>query len=185
VTALSRRSLGFGGVIGILVVAAVMGRVGGSPADEIATSARRAAPRSAAASATGPAVDDVRLELLQKQRTGPQEAERNPFRFESRAAARPAAASAPPIARPVTPSAGAPSGPPPPPSIPLRFIGLLEAPAQAGRVAILSDGRGNVFYGRDGDIIEGRYKVLKIDPDAAELSFVDGHGRQTIRLTGQ
>ena len=78
-----------------------------------------------------------------------------------------------------------PTGPPPPPPIGLRFIGLVDAPTQAGRIAILSDGRGNIFYGKDGDIIEGRYKVLKVSPDAAELSYLDGRGRQTIRLTGQ
>ena len=61
----------------------------------------------------------------------------------------------------------------------------MDAPTQAGRVAILSDGRGNVFYGKEGDIIEGRYKVLKVGPDAAELAYLDGRGRQTIRLTGQ
>jgi hypothetical protein len=78
-----------------------------------------------------------------------------------------------------------PQGPPPPPPIPLRFIGLVDAPSQAGRVAILSDGRGNVFYGKEGDIIEGRYRLLRVGPDAAEISFTDGRGRQTIRLSGQ
>ena len=62
---------------------------------------------------------------------------------------------------------------------------MLDAPQQAGRIAILSDGRGNVFYGKEGDIIEGRYRVLKIGPDTAELSFLDGRGRQTLRLSGQ
>ena len=86
---------------------------------------------------------------------------------------------------PIAPPVIVPTGPPPPPPIPLRFIGLVDAPTQAGRVAILSDGRGNIFYGKDGAVIEGRYKVLKISPDAAELSYIDGRGRQTIRLTGQ
>ena len=60
-----------------------------------------------------------------------------------------------------------------------------DAPTQAGRIGIFSDGRGNIFSGKDGDIIEGRYKVLKVSPDAVELSYLDGRGRQTIRLTGQ
>ena len=78
-----------------------------------------------------------------------------------------------------------PTGPPPPPPITLRFIGLVEAPSQAGRVAILSDGRGNVVYGKEGDTIEGRYRLLKVGVDAVELAYVDGRGRQTIRLSGQ
>ena len=32
--------------------------------------------------------------------------------------------------------------------------GCVDAATQAGRIAILSDGRGNVFYGKEGDIIE-------------------------------
>ena len=67
----------------------------------------------------------------------------------------------------------------------LRFIGLVDAPSQGGRVAILSDGRGNVFYGKEGDIIEGRYRLLRVGPDAADIAFTDGRGRQTIRLSGQ
>jgi hypothetical protein len=62
---------------------------------------------------------------------------------------------------------------------------LLDAPAQAGRVAVLSDGKGNVFYGREGDTIEGRYRVIAVTPVAAELSHLDGRGRQTLRLSGQ
>ena len=62
---------------------------------------------------------------------------------------------------------------------------MVDAPTPTGRVVFFSDLRGNVFSGREGDIIEGRYKVLKVSPDAAELSYLDGRGRQTIRLSGQ
>jgi hypothetical protein len=78
-----------------------------------------------------------------------------------------------------------PVGPPPLPPIPLRLIGLMNAPTQAGRVAVLSDGRGNVFNGREGDIIEGRYRLIRIGADSAELAYTDGRGRQVIRLSGQ
>jgi hypothetical protein len=47
------------------------------------------------------------------------------------------------------------------------------------------DGRGNVFNAKEGDIIEGRYKVRRVGPDSAELEYLDGRGRQTIRLSGQ
>ena len=78
-----------------------------------------------------------------------------------------------------------PTGPPPPPPIPLRYIGYLDQPGEVPRVAVLSDGRGNVFNGKEGDIIEGRYRVLRIGTDSADLIYVDGRGRQTIRLSGQ
>jgi hypothetical protein len=171
-----------GGAVAVLVAAVMMAR-GNDSTDSAATPARGAA--QAAATANMP-IADVKLELLQQHRPELVDAERNLFRFQPRAAPPPPAESRPAAApKPVAPGLAVPSGPPPPPPIPLRFIGLVDAPTQAGRVAIFSDGRNNVFYGKDGDIIEGRYKVLKVSQDAAELSYVDGRGRQTIRLTGQ
>jgi hypothetical protein len=179
----SRRSLVLAGAAALLVAAVMMAR-GNDPADTAAQPAQRgAAPAAAAANMP---VADVRLELLQQHRPALEEAERNLFRFQPRSAPpAPAEARVPAASKPAVPAIVAPSGPPPLPPIPLRFIGLVDAPTQAGRVAIFSDGRNNVFYGKDGDTIEGRYKVLKVSQDAAELSYVDGRGRQTIRLTGQ
>jgi hypothetical protein len=77
------------------------------------------------------------------------------------------------------------TGPPPPPPIPLRYIGVIETPQQPGRVALLSDGRGGLMHGREGDIIEGRFRVLRVGVDSIELAYADGRGRQTIRLSGQ
>ena len=49
---------------------------------------------------------------------------------------------------------------------------------------MLSDGRNPPFQGEEGDIIEGRYRILKIGVESIELAYLDGRGRQTIRLTG-
>ena len=53
-----------------------------------------------------------------------------------------------------------------------------------GPVAVLSDNRG-VYYGREGDAIEGRYRILRIGVESVDLAYLDGRGRQTIRFTGQ
>jgi hypothetical protein len=133
------------------------------------------------------AVTDIQLEALKAPRDDAPAPERNLFRFEVKAPPppppRPAVVAPPPRAVPTTPPV--PVGPPPPPPIPLRFIGVLNAPTQAGRVAILTDGRGATLMGREGDIIEGRYRLLRIGPDAVEMAYTDGRGRQVIRLTGQ
>ena len=76
-----------------------------------------------------------------------------------------------------------PPGPPPPPPIPLKFIGLVEK-ADGFKVAVLTDGK-VTLYGREGDIIDGRYKIVKIGVESIELTHADGRGRQTVRLTGQ
>jgi hypothetical protein len=165
----------------VLLVAVMMAR-DNEPGGTTAAPVRRGVAPASAPGAMP--VADVKLELLQQTRPELEEAERNLFRFQARPAP-PSPRAQPSASAPVAPPVTVPSGPPPPPPIPLRFIGLVDAPSQAGRVAILSDGRGNVFYGKEGDIIEGRYKVLKISPDAAELSHIDGRGRQAIRLSGQ
>jgi hypothetical protein len=161
----------------------------------------RGAPTSAAATRgassrtadddTGTAsfpVTDLKLELLEQSLRDLGEPQRNPFRFRPRSAPqvpRPAAASVPVASVAGPPKPSAPPPPAGPPQIQLRYIGLFDAPGQAGRVAIMSDGRGNVFQGKEGDIIEGRYRVGRVTADSLELSYVDGRGRQVIRLSGQ
>ena len=50
---------------------------------------------------------------------------------------------------------------------------------------MLSDGRGGLMYGREGDTVDGRYRMLRVGTDSIEMAYVDGRGRQTIRLSGQ
>jgi hypothetical protein len=145
-----------------------------------ATPARRAQNTPAAAAV--PAAPEVHLEALNAERPKP-ETERNLFRFKPKAPppAPPAVVrTAPPVTAPVVPA-----GPPPPPPlapITLKFIGVVGS--ENAKIAILSDGRNAPFLGKEGAIIEGRYRILKIGVESVEIAYVDGRGRQTIRLTG-
>ena len=47
----------------------------------------------------------------------------------------------------------------------------------------LTDGRG-VYQGREGDIIEGRYRIVRIGAESIEMTFLDGSGHQVIRQSG-
>jgi hypothetical protein len=133
-----------------------------------------------------PAAAAVRLPSLESPRAQPSEATRNPFRFERRAApdtqkpANPAESFA---LKPAEPTA--PAGPVGPPPIPLKFIGLVEK-VDGTRLAVLAVGEGRgPMHGIEGDIIDGRYRIIKIGMESVEMAYVDGRGRQTIRLTGQ
>jgi len=128
-------------------------------------------------------VADVRLDLLTASGGDTPTVSRNPFRFQERAVPVARRAAAPP--RPEFTAPPVPTGPPPPPPITLRFIGLIEAPPRTGRVALLSDGRGGLMYGREGDTVDGRYRMLRVGLDSIEMAYLDGRGRQTIRLSGQ
>jgi hypothetical protein len=130
---------------------------------------------------------DVHLEALDAERVRPKSGERNLFRFKPKPPPpppeppRPVQPTMPTM--PVNPVPQPPPGPPPVPPITLRFIGVVDSPTRGRKIAALSDGR-NTFQGVEGDIIEGRYRILKIGVESIELAYVDGRGRQTIRLTG-
>ena len=176
-----RRELAVGGV-GVALFGLLMVGCDDAPAAAVGRSARGAT--ATATVAKEPDVVDLRLHRLRTAPAASESVERNLFRFQSRQLPAPPPSPEPPEETRVPPVAVV-NRPPTVPPIPLRYIGLLEAPAQAGRVAVLSDGRGNIFYGREGDIIEGRYRVLQVTPVVTELSYLDGRGRQTLRLSGQ
>ena len=123
----------------------------------------------------------LRLDALKQAAPVPTASQRNPFRFQPKAPPPQAARPVQPPPQTYVPPPIA-TGPPPPPPIPLKYVGFL-APSQTERVAVLSDARGNPFYGKEGEIIEGRYRVLRIAADSVDIAYADGRGRQTIRLS--
>ncbi|MEO5935781.1 MAG: hypothetical protein ABIP81_01065, partial [Terriglobales bacterium] len=67
------------------------------------------------------------------------------------------------IAQPVKPVVNTPPvdpGPPPPPPIPLKYYGFASKPGEARKI-FLSSGD-EVFIAEEGQIIQRRYKILKI-----------------------
>jgi hypothetical protein len=71
-----------------------------------------------------------------------------------------------------------PPPPLPPPLVPLKLTAILPQGGQ--RVAYLSDGQGSVFQGVEGDIVDGRYKLLKVAEKTVVVSFLDGSGQKTL-----
>jgi hypothetical protein len=180
-----RRLVLLGGLLAVLV-AIVVSQTRGTPSTSTGgTTSNPTTPRGQ--TARGADIDQaevVKLEALEAPRPEPVDGERNPFRFGQRKES--PAASADPVRAPVPVEQVpvAPLPPPGPPPIALKFIGLVEAPTQGGKLAVLSDGR-SVFHGYEGAIIDGRYRIVRIGLESIEMTYVDGRGRQTIRLTGQ
>lgn len=181
----SRRQLGIlAGLMALLLVVVVYNR-DGDPVS--ATTA--AAVRTPAASRERQAVvvDVVGLDALTRGRPEPQAGGRNPFRFRAAAPVPGPSIAAGPnagVGGPATPvGTPVPVGPPPPPPIALKFIGVVEQAPSRLKLAVLSDGR-NVFYGKEGDTIEGRYRIERIGIESIEMAYIDGRGRQTLRLSG-
>jgi hypothetical protein len=133
------------------------------------------------------AVPDVNLEDLKQPRPDAVGGRRNPFRFyvpppppdpEPAPIKRP-----PPVAVEVLPPP-VPAGPPAPPPIPLKFIGVIEGVPGVGKVAAFSDCR-STMRGGEGDIIDGRYRLVRIGIESVVMEYVDGRGRTTIRMGGE
>jgi len=146
----------------------------GVPATPRAIPAREAAARDRAES-----VPALRLAALKATKAEPVEKGRNLFREQ------PKAPPPQPIVAPPPPPAPDPNAPPPPPPPPppitLRLVGIVQG---SGRpIAALTDGR-DVFYGREGDIIEGRYRIVKVNVESIDIAYVDGRGQRRLGLTG-
>ena len=124
-----------------------------------------------------PVVPVVDLNLDRLHTTGRElgQSERDPFRFRPKPAP-PAPRVQPP---PQVFAPPAPVGPPPVPRIPLQFYGFYTVGGQ--RVAAFRDERGNTFNGKEGETLEGRYRLLRIGQDSVDIAYLDGRGRQTLR----
>ena len=97
-----------------------------------------------------------------------------------------AQAAPPPIPKPKTTviADNKPLEPPPapaPPPIPLKFFGFANRPGQP-KTIFLANGE-DVFIGKEGDIVNRRYKIVHISPSQVEIEDVLNNNRQTIPLT--
>ena len=70
--------------------------------------------------------------------------------------------------------------PPPPPPIPLKFFGFAN---QQGNKKVLLLAGEDVFVAQEGDIVQRRYKIMKINANNIEVQDVLSNNRQTIPLT--
>ncbi|HUK88171.1 MAG TPA: hypothetical protein VLT85_10945 [Terriglobales bacterium] len=75
---------------------------------------------------------------------------------------------------------GCPDYVPPPPPITLKFFGFASGAGGAKRV-LLADGD-IVFVAREGDIVNRRYKILKISSNSVEVEDVLNNNRQVLFL---
>jgi hypothetical protein len=152
-----------------------------APGTEAVSGAAPNASTPGTRAAAPSSVPAVRLDALADARaeTRPSSPDRDPFRFKPKPTPPP-----PPPPRPQFgpgSESGLPPPPPPLPPIPFKFIGIVRTPSQ--KLAVLTDTR-DVFYGREGDVIDGRYRILRIGVESIEMAYLDGRGRQVIRLSG-
>jgi hypothetical protein len=70
---------------------------------------------------------------------------------------------------------------PPPPPITLKFFGFANRPGETKKV-FLSQGE-DIFIASEGEIVDRRYRVLRISPNAVDVEDVINNNRQSLPLT--
>ncbi|MEO7190811.1 MAG: hypothetical protein ABI051_07110 [Vicinamibacterales bacterium] len=130
-----------------------------------------------------PLPEPVKLAALDVAAVGA-EVGRSPFAYGTRPAPppppRPVALPPPMPIAPVVPSL--PAGPPP---IALKLAGITTASGSGRPMVTLKDPASTALYQAfEGDIVDGRYRIVKIGQQSVVVSYVDGSGSRTIPLGG-
>ncbi len=171
-------------LLGIVLAAAAMLMLREDSAAPAAPTSNPGRPQQPArGNAFQPERLDVRIEALSRDAAQPGDTERNPFRFQPKA---PPPRPEPPPGKRRDPDPApviTPPAPSPVAAIPLKFIGVTEAP-NVGKIAALTDCRHTV-QGVEGDVVDGRYRIVKIGVESIVIEYVDGKGRTTLRMSGQ
>ncbi len=121
----------------------------------------------------------VRLDALARE-PGPVSLGRNLFRFGARPAPPPPPSFETQVAAPQP-------GPPQPtglPAITLRLTGRFEAPDGRVIVTLKDPATGALFHATEGQIVDGRYRVVKVGAQSVVVSRIDGSGQRTLNLGG-
>lgn len=149
----------------------------GTPA---ASNTPAAAPRAAATSQGLPEpLKLAALDAVHEETRG----DRDPFGFG--VPPRPPYVPPPPVVQRPTPTPEPPRdpGPPPRPRIPVKFLGFAEDPSRPGKVVTLSL-NGAVVLAREGDVVDGKYRLIKVALTSIVMAYLDGQGQTVIPLTG-
>lgn len=154
----------------------------GGPSSDAGNGPSAAANGAPASGQAGPVTlpKPVKLGTLE---TPPEleDAGRNPFTFGVRPPPPPPPRpEAPPPA--VAPPPVRPQGPPP---IALKLVGVTVVPDGGRSLVTLKDTSGpGVYQAFEGDVVDGRYRVVKVGVQSVVVSYLDGSGTRTIPLGG-
>ena len=172
-------------LLGLAIAAYVVATMFSGPA--VPAGASTTAPGAANAAQPekiDPAELDVKIETLTAPPADPAEGDRNPFRFQPKPTPPPPPMASQGEGRPSyvpPPVQPGPTGPKPIAEL-IKFIGIVDT--GSAKIGAFSDCR-YTFSGREGEIIEGRFRVVRIGVESAVLEYVDGQGRTTLPLNGQ
>lgn len=65
----------------------------------------------------------------------------------------------------------------------MKFLGFAEDPSRPGKLVALSL-NGAVVVVREGDVVDGKYRLLKVGLTSIVMAYLDGQGQQVIPQSG-
>lgn len=71
---------------------------------------------------------------------------------------------------------------PQPPEIRLNYVGYVGP--RDGRVAVLLDPDGNIVVGKEGEVVQEEFRILRIGYSYLEMGYVDFEGSKPLPLNG-
>jgi hypothetical protein len=86
-----------------------------------------------------------------------------------------------PVPQPIPSPAPVAQGPPPPPPSNLKFYGFATPQGGIKRIFLIKNS--DVFVAKEGEIVDRRYKVVRISPNSVEILDVLSNNRENIPLT--
>lgn len=86
-----------------------------------------------------------------------------------------------PVQQPAQVVAQGPPPPPPPPPSNLKFYGFATPQGGIKRIFLIKNS--DVFVAKEGEIVDRRYKVVRISPNSVEILDVLSNNRENIPLT--
>lgn len=129
----------------------------------------------------------LRLDLLAKLQVEPSPSARNLFQFGPPPTAAAALKGPEPkiLPKPIAlkPAAATPVslGATGPASIPLKYYGFTSAPGNSPKTAFFLDGD-EILVGKEGDMLERRYRVVRISPSTVVMEDTQSKREQTLHM---
>lgn len=154
-----------------------------------------------AKTSANPAQNDarIRIDLVEKPEASENVGRTNLFQYRQPKAAAPPPGAQQPGAVPAPPGTGpsmsggpmlqrpaGPPPPPPPPPIPLKYIGFAVVNSQNGSlVAVLGDDLNRHYNVTVGEVLFGRYRIVRVTDTSVEVEDLEYNRRQTLPLLKQ